>query len=253
MTIPRSKIPDLVSWYPKDIRFKPTEARSYLLFSIGEPTIIENAFSKDDADILCDMIKDRATYPVNVNGIVSDASAEVGSYRSVGWSPDLSNSIFRLIKPHISEYKICDEYTSIDPGSSNLGKWKLIGASPMLRFMSYMNGGKHSTHYDAGFRYNTGELTLKSFVLYFSCDSNYTGGATRIIDDKQFQIPSSKRIYDDWLVDAEKDQVICKSKPIVGNIFIFDHKMPHDVEMYSSANNIPRSIIRGDLIYRKVV
>ncbi len=84
MTIPRSKIPDLVSWYPKDISFKPTEARSYLLFSIGEPTIIENAFSKDDADILCDMIKDRATYPVNVNGIVSDASAEVGSYRSVG-------------------------------------------------------------------------------------------------------------------------------------------------------------------------
>lgn len=191
--------------------------------------------------------------PVSVQGLQEITPETIGSWRTTMFNPAMAAQLERLFD-HVDFPKDChfDEFSPTDfwQGDKNRRHWKWAGVSPMLRYMTYLNGGKHFTHFDAGFVYpDDNYRTLFSFVLYLSTNSS---GATRIIDDKQSHLPVWDRNHDDWTREAREDEVIVKSYPTIGSVLIFPHRVSHDVEMFLPSDGEKRIIIRGDLLYRSV-
>jgi len=86
-----------------------------------------------------------------------------------------------------------------------------------------------------------------SFVIYLTTNDS---GATRLLKDPQSRLPVRDRVFDDWTAPSTEDQILHKIYPEEGSIFVFDHRMAHDVEKYTGDG--PRIIIRGDIMYKKL-
>ncbi|WP_230373365.1 2OG-Fe(II) oxygenase [Leptospira interrogans] len=190
--------------------------------------------------------------PVSINGLM-DQDYGIGSQRATGWSIQLANELSKLVIPHLKE-KFCSEETSTDWWQENPNKnpiWIPIQVSPLFRFMKYESGGEHYAHYDAGFLYEDGiHRTLKSFVIYLTTNQS---GATRFIRDNFENLNVWDRNHSDWDRRAREEEVLSSFLPKEGSILIFDHRICHDVDVYLGEANLPRIIIRGDLIYQAQV
>lgn len=223
----------------------------------GEAFVIHKALSNLDCEALRSFFADAPiSAPVSVAGFnesMSSANTEgvAGSMRTTMWAPDLANKVWDQIKMFFGP-RYMENVTSTDwwqPKESQLHRhWAAVGASPMMRFMRYEDGGEHYAHYDAGYFYPDGEhRTLMSFVMYLT--TNTKGGATRFIKDAQSDLPVWKRTHNDWDRQVHDDEVIKAVQPLEGSILVFDHRLCHDVQPYIGEN--PRIIVRGDIIYKR--
>jgi len=208
--------------------------------------IIENALTHTDTTNLIGLMNQSNNFEgVSVQGI--KGCTEIGSVRTSIWSEQLAKEFDRIILPFLPKQYTFNEFYPTDFHQNNGGvNWKPIGISPLLRFMRYKAGGQHYTHYDAGFFYTDKIRTLFSVVVYLTTNKN---GCTRFIHDTQSSIPTSKRNHDTKITN-KPEEIYFSSRPIAGNILIFPHRLPHDVELYTGDND--RIIIRGDVICENV-
>lgn len=221
--------------------FKPTDTS----------LIISDILNELECKSLIDFMMQAPTLqPVSVQSFCNTEFDEVGSHRATVWSSLLAKGLWHRIKDFVKT-ETFNPASSTDwwQGNECRNEWEPIGISPMLRFMKYSKGGQHYAHYDAGFIYpDDNYRTLKSVVIYLT--SNDNGGSTRFIADWQGGVPVWYRNHNDWVRKSDDSEVIASSKPIAGNVLIFNHRDCHDVEQY--LGNTPRIIIRTDILYRAI-
>jgi NAD+ synthetase len=190
--------------------------------------------------------------PVGVSGYAeiregdAGASGDIGSWRATGWSVDLAEALYERLRPALPSVRFLDDHAFTDARGQRA--WRLVGLSPLLRFMRYPPGGRHLCHYDAAFDYGDGRRTLMSVVFYLSDAMN--GGATRFVRDGQESLPTAHRRFDDWTRDTGADEVILRVPPRAGSVLVFDHRLCHDVERWEGPGD--RIIIRADVVYEAV-
>lgn len=190
--------------------------------------------------------------PVGVTGVRS--SAGIGSHRATAWSPELADALWARLAPVVTAVRFLDPLTPTD-GHATAERtghrtWRVVGLSPVLRFMRYEPGGRHLCHYDAGYDYGDGRRTLASVVLYLTDAASGQGGATRLIHDGQGALPVWERDHRDWDRATRADEVAVAVRPERGAALVFDHRIGHDVERWDGPG--PRVVIRGDVIYEAV-
>ena len=236
-------------WYPTDFDF--VHSLSTTLHTISPSVfLLENALSSETCDaLISQMVNCGVHTPVGVHGYMG-VEGEIGSMRATGWSEALAKRFWVIFAPFFHPRKM-NEFTATDWFADHQRKehifWKAIGISPLLRFMSYTEGGEHYGHYDMGYDYGDGRRTLMSFVVYLTDVQDGEGGKTRFLQDKQENIPVRHRVHDDWRRRAEEEEILCAVRPQKGHVLFFDHRLCHDVEPYSGTT--PRIIIRGDVVY----
>lgn len=246
---PAIKLPG--EWLPPAIEFSEKENPKSPKRFTGGTLLRPDLFDDNECvSLIRAMKKSGQEAPVGVTGYSSKTSG-FGSVRATAWAPDLADKFWSRFKFLFSGVRSMDDFTPTD--WYRLGerqehkKWKAIGVSPVLRFMKYESGGEHYGHYDMGYDYGDGRRTLVSFVVYLTTIEASKGGRTRFLKDGQEDLPIWKRNHSDWsrrAVDAEVKQTIT---PSAGAVLFFDHRICHDVELYSGQS--PRIIIRGDIIY----
>ncbi len=186
--------------------------------------------------------------------VIDEYSSGKGSVRTTGWSEHLANEIWKCLSrfSHAKSDIHADRYYPSDWHQGDISEsWRPIGISPLLRYMRYEAGGQHYAHYDQGYIYdNPRYRTLKSVVIYLSSHTADEGGCTRFINDKQQNIPITRRNHLDWIREVQDDEVIECIKPRKGNILTFPHRLCHDVQKYTGST--PRIIIRADIIFEAI-
>lgn len=216
--------------------------------------LIRNALSNQDCESLISLMNSSPSVEeVSVQGRKDVPDYRVGSTRTTLWSPHLATQLWKKLSTDVGEHTAIKLHslsaTDWWQGDKERVWWWPVGLSPMFRFMRYEEGGQHYAHYDAGFIYpNDNYRTLKSVVIYLT--TNREGGATRFIKDGQSDIPIWDRKHEDWLREVKPEEVTEKVQPIRGSILVFDHRLCHDVELYTG--KAPRIIIRADILYRSV-
>jgi NAD+ synthetase len=198
--------------------------------------------------------------PVGVTGVTASASAHdgygIGSVRATAWSPELAASLWKRLRPAIPCVRFLGELTPTDGFAITTGpgaraghrSYRVVGLSPLLRFMRYDPGGRHLCHYDAGFDYGDGRRTLLSVVFYLT--DAPASGATRFVRDGQEATPVRERCFDDWSRDTRDDEVLLAVHPERGHALVFDHRLCHDVQRWEGPG--PRVIIRADVVYEAI-
>jgi NAD+ synthetase len=223
--------------------------------SIGHAVHARDVLSAADCDRLIDAMQTHAEpVPVGVTGVRS--SAGVGSMRATAWSPDLADQLWHRLRPLVPSVRFLGP-TSPSDGHATADRtghrtWRVVGLSPVLRFMRYGPGGRHLCHYDAAYDYGDGRRTLLSVVLYLTGDAAdpRAGGATRLVRDGQDALPVWERDHRDWDRDTRPDEVLVAIRPERGAALVFDHRIGHDVERWDGPGE--RIVIRGDVIYEAV-
>lgn len=216
--------------------------------------IIHGALSNHECQQLLKLMSKSPNFEgVSVQGRKDVVDDRVGSLRTSIWSQALAESLFLKIKNYLEPTLYASTYMATDwwQGNKQRTRWVLSGMSPLLRFMRYEEGGEHYAHYDAGYIYKDDNVrTLKSVVIYLTTCEDGKGGATRFIKDRQEDIPIWDRQHLDWTRKVYNKEVIASSRPMAGNILVFNHRECHDVEQY--LGKTPRIIIRTDLIYQSI-
>lgn len=188
--------------------------------------------------------------PVGVSGIRD--SYGIGSVRATAWCIDLSRALGQRLAPLLPSVRFLDQRCPTDafatPERPSHRSWRLVGLSPLLRFMRYDPGGRHLCHYDAGFDYGDGRRTLLSVVFYLTDAPR--SGATRFVRDGQEHLPVGERDFSDWNRDARDEDVVATVHPRVGRALVFDHRLCHDVQRWEGPG--PRVIIRADVVYETI-
>lgn len=188
--------------------------------------------------------------PVGVTGLRGSMGA--GSVRATTWSPELAQTLFARLAPVLPSVRFLDALSPTDgfATATRTGHqvWRLVGLSPILRFMRYEQGGRHLCHYDAGFDYGDGRRTLLSVVFYLTLAEG--SGATRFVRDGQDLLPTSHRDFSDWSRDTLENEVITRVEARPGRALVFDHRLCHDVERWEGKTS--RVIIRADVVYEAI-
>lgn len=242
-------------WDPPPIQLSapPQDLQVTTLFN-GAAAIIDGALSSQDCQRLIEAMQQSGqASPVNVQGRQDLPDDRIGSVRATAWAPALGRQLWARLQPYIPPQKLIppDDLTSTDwhhPIAHR--KWRAINISPVLRFMRYEAGGQHYAHYDAGFDYGDGRRTLMSLVLYLTTADEGAGGRLRFIRDQQEHLPIWQRDHQDWPREVLPHEVIDGVRPIQGRALIFDHRICHDVELYTGQT--PRIIIRGDVVFEAI-
>jgi hypothetical protein len=177
----------------------------------------------------------------------ADEARYKGSERVSLWAPELAEQLYQLLLPFLAEREFND-FSRTDfwqePASY---RWKPIGISPLLRMMSYPIGSEHLPHYDAAYFYSDRKFrSLMSVIFYLS--SHEKGGATRILQDGQDEIPEKERKHKDRNFPAGENEVLFKIQPKAGSVFLFDHRLFHDAEPCEEE----RILIRTDLVFEAI-
>lgn len=244
-------------WDPPAIQIEPPNALPLWADiplpadSRGVVRRISGALAVADCERLIRAMNDsNIAEPVGVTGVRD--SYGVGSVRASAWAPDLAGALWKSISPAIPQVRFLSEMDPTDffatTSRDQHMNWRVVGLSPLLRFMRYEKGGKHLCHYDAGFDYKDGRRTLMSVVFYLS---NAKGsGATRFVRDGQEARPTHLRNFSDWDRDTDEKEVIARVYPSAGDVLVFDHRLCHDVEQWNGDDS--RVIIRGDIVYEAI-
>jgi NAD+ synthetase len=185
--------------------------------------------------------------PVGVTGVSGEhAGYGIGSVRATAWSPDLASALWKRLRPALPCVRFLGELTPTDGAGHRT--YRLVGLSPLLRFMRYDPGGRHLCHHDAGFDYGDGRRTLLSVVFYLT--DAPASGATRFVRDGQEGVPVRDRTFDDWSRDTRDDEVMLSVHPARGHALVFDHRLCHDVQRWEGPG--PRVVVRADVVYEAV-
>ena len=213
----------------------------------GFAILAKRVLTSADTALLCKAMKDAGTEaPVGISGYSSTAKGEIGSWRATGWSVDLASALYERLRPVLPCVRFLDDHSFTDAHGQHA--WRIVGLSPLLRFMRYPPGGRHLCHYDAAFDYGDGRRTLLSVVFYLTDAS--ASGATRFVRDGQELLPTAQRRFDDWTRDTRCEEVIVRVVPHAGDVLVFDHRLCHDVERWDGPGD--RIIIRADVVYEAV-
>ena len=187
---------------------------------------------------------------VGVTGL--KGSYGVGSVRATAWSPKLAAALWHRLRPVVPAARFLDSHSPTDgfatPERRGHRSWRVVGLSPVLRFMRYEPGGQHFCHYDAGFDYGDGRRSLLSVVFYLS--DMPKSGATRFVRDGQSDKPVAERDFSDWSRETRTDEVLCAVHGQRGDALIFDHRLGHDVQRWDGPGS--RIIVRGDVVYEAI-
>jgi len=216
--------------------------------------LLTDVLSADTCDDLVKLMSKAGRFePVSVQGNKDVKDERVGSKRVTMWSPELALRIWGKMSRFFSD-RVVNEFTATDwwqGGFEGRRNWEPFGLSPLLRFMQYEKSGQHYSHYDAGFVYpDPNYRTLMSVVIYLT--TNETGG-TRLVRDGQVFLPIWDRDHSDWTRETKESEVITEVLPSKGSIFVFDHRLCHDVAVFDGpSDRFPndRVIIRGDVIFK---
>lgn len=157
----------------------------------------------------------------------------VGSFRLSSFHEGLARAMWTRIAPHIPAVRVLDENCRTDWDGHPV--WRASGVNPLLRFISYPDGGGLVPHYDSTFARSVRERTLMSMIV------NLTDvGETRIIKD-------SRRggEYRDWPEFARDEDVELAIRPRVGSAVLLDHRVLHD----AGAVVAGKAVIRTDVFY----
>ncbi len=219
--------------------------------SHGFASRVFGVFTSDDCERLRDaMSAADCAEPVGVTGVRDGYG--VGSMRATAWSPTLASALWERLRPAVPSVRFLDERSPTDGYAtehrSGHRAWRVVGMSPLLRFMRYEPGGRHLCHYDAAYDYGDGRRTLLSVVLYLTDAPE--SGATRFVEDHQRSTPTHLRDHRDWDRDTRDDEVLFAVHPSKGDALVFDHRLCHDVERWNGPGD--RVIIRGDVVYEAV-
>ncbi|HVF17547.1 MAG TPA: NAD(+) synthase, partial [Steroidobacteraceae bacterium] len=213
----------------------------------GFAILAKDVLTTADAALLCESMKAAAMEaPVGISGYSSTENGETGSWRATGWSVDLAAALYERLRPALPCVRFLDDHSFTDAHGQRA--WRIVGLSPLLRFMRYPPGGRHLCHYDAAYDYGDGRRTLLSVVFYLT-DAEMSG-ATRFVRDGQEALPTAKRCFDDWTRDTRPDEVTARVVPRVGSVLVFDHRLCHDVERWDGPGD--RIIIRADVVYEAI-
>jgi hypothetical protein len=241
------------AWDPPPIELTsvPHVAEVTALRVQGFARVARGVLSLDDCAGLCEAFAAAAVAePVGVAGVPNSYGA--GSLRASAWSPELSRQLWQRLRPVVPSVRFLDERSPTDgfatPDRAGHRSWRVVGLSPLLRFMRYERGGRHLSHYDAAYDYGDGRRTLLSVVFYLT-DAD-EGGATRFVEDRQGRLPAREREFSDWTRDAREDEVVATVQPRAGSVLFFDHRLCHDVQRWEGAG--ARVIIRADVVYEAV-
>src|SRR5450432_2027122 len=187
---------------------------------------------------------------VGVSGI--KGSYGVGSVRATAWSPELAGALWRRLKPAVPTVRFLHAHSPTDGFAtkerSGHRSWRVVGLSPVLRFMRYEPGGQHFCHYDAGFDYGDGRRSLLSVVFYLS--ETPDSGATRFVRDGQGKKPTAERDFSDWTRETRAEEVLCEVHAKRGDALVFDHRLCHDVQRWDGPGS--RLIVRADVVYEAI-
>ena len=243
-------------WEPEEEILPNLDRLKKIKLPNSQAWVVQGGLSTEQCDQLIEFMKQSPRLEsVSIQGRKDIPDSRIGSNRTTVFSQELANRIFKNFKEFIPSAFVTSKLTPTDFWQQNSGHeyygWRLIGMSPMLRFMKYLDGGEHYAHYDAGYIYeDPRQRTLKSVVIYLTTNKT---GATRFIEDNQSKIPTEQRVHEDWIRRVEDNEVIYANLPVKGDILIFDHRFCHDVQQFIPQPGIDeeRIIIRGDLIYYK--
>ena len=252
------------AWEPPPIALDPRTApcsSEKLEIASALALVVRDVLTHDDCARLHGAMEEWGkAEPVGVTG-VSAASREhpsygIGSVRATAWSTDLANALYQRLRPALPSVRFLGELTPTDGFAITTGpdrrkghrSYRIVGLSPLLRFMRYDPGGRHLCHYDAGFDYGDGRRTLLSVVFYLTDAPR--SGATRFVRDGQEALPVRDRTFDDWSRDTREDEVLIAVQPARGQALVFDHRLCHDVQRWEGPG--PRVIIRADVVYEAI-
>jgi NAD+ synthetase len=243
------------AWDPPPIALDPTVSLPEVAVD-GPVTLARGVLTEGDCHRLLAAFAAARAEPVDITGR-RDAPEEqygVGSVRATAFSPSLAADLWHRVRPAVPTLRCCGPLDATDacaaPGRSGHVTWRVVGLSPLLRFMRYDAGGRHLCHYDAGYDYGDGRRTLVSVVFYLTDARPEDGGCTRIVEDGQAALPVWARDHRDWTRDAREDEVRVRVRPERGAAALFDHRVCHDVETWRGPG--PRVIIRADVVYEAV-
>ncbi len=206
-----------------------------------------------DCDMLVTaMTTTAAPEPVGVSGRTD--CEDLGSVRATAWSRELAGDLWTRLAPAVPAVCFLGPLDATDgfATATRAGHrtWRLVGLSPLLRFMRYETGGRHRGHYDAGFDHGDGRRTLLSAVFFLTDAAPHEGGSTRLLVDGQEHVPVWARDHDDWDRDAAEDEVRLAIRPERGAVLVFPHRTCHDVQRWGGTG--PRIIVRADIVYEAV-
>lgn len=206
--------------------------------------IIDNAMPYALCDSLIEQFEQQQAYPVGVDGFCN-AESNVGSYRAMGWSPEVARVITSTIRNNGAINRFRPNGKMQTPLNITEDYW-MEGSTPWLRFMKYKSGGMHTPHHDAPYVNDIEQYaTLCSWVLYLNTPMG-NGGEFQFVNDvrNEGKHPSD---WDrsDWT--EMSDDVIHSVPPRAGRLLVFPHWLCHQVQEYIGEGY--RYIIRGDLAY----
>ncbi len=218
----------------------------------GFVSFAHNILTETDVSTLLTALETAPAAAVDVTGRAT--SYGVGSYRATTFNPTLASQLWHRLRPIVPTVRFLGTFDPTDAFGNEHREthrsWRVVGLSPLLRFMRYPAGGRHLCHYDAGFDYGDGRRTLLSVVFYLTDGTDPATGLTRFVDDNQAAIPVHLRNHDDWQRDTEDYEVLAEVAPHGGAALVFDHRLCHDVSAWSGPHD--RVIIRADVVYEAV-
>ncbi|KAJ7637252.1 hypothetical protein DFH06DRAFT_1335930 [Mycena polygramma] len=149
----------------------------------------------------------------------------------------LSEEIFKKVRPHLSDIEEIEEITYIK-GQKSMQKWRMVRLNERLRFLRYPVGGFFRAHCDGEYvNEENGQETFYTLQFYLPSDSSGShesffppqGGTTRFI--------GRKKAYAD-----------VEAKP--GRVLVFQHaSLLHTGEEVTGG---VKCAVRSDILYQKV-
>src|SRR5262249_50672174 len=120
----------------------------------------------------------------------------VGSHRASTYDPELARILWSRLSRAIPRVRTMEDDTPTDWNGHRV--WRAVGLNPLFRFMAYEPGGMLIPHYDSGYDFGDGRShTLMSVLIFLTDASDDTGGATRLLLDRQRHLPLERRTYED--------------------------------------------------------
>lgn len=213
-------------------------------------TVGADVLSEADCLVLLDAMSDAPRESVGVTGLREELG--VGSERSTAFDDVLSQQLWFRLAPVVDSMLFCGQLDPTDAHAtderSGHRTWRVVGLSPVLRFMRYRPGGRHLCHYDAGFDYGDGRRTLSSVVFFLT--GGGSGGCLRFVRDGQEELPIWDRDHSDWTRDTRGDEVVDEVHPVAGTAVVFPHRRCHDVAEWFGPGD--RVIVRADVVYERI-
>jgi NAD+ synthetase len=223
------------------------------ILDFGESAfLVDDLLSASECERLEREIARTPKVPVGRNGMGAGFEPErdpVGSLRASTFDPELAALLWSRLSPFLPRIRTMEDDTPTDWNGHRV--WRAVGLNPLIRFMAYEPGGMLIPHYDSGYEFADGRRHTLMSVLVFLTDADpESGGATRLLLERQRHLPLGRRIYEDGREAARERDVLARVVPRRGRALVLDHRIPHDAEMWRGPG--VRVVLRSDVVFERV-